>query len=147
MALVRWTPRRVASMADEMERFFDTVFPSFFAPLRREAWYPAVDVVETADTVEVTAELPGLSEEEVEINVRENVLSICGEKRAETEKRDERRNIFYAERSYGRFERSLTLPAYVDAEKAEATFKNGVLTIRLPKLEQHKSRTIKVKSA
>jgi HSP20 family protein len=131
-------------MTDEMERMFDAVFPTFFNPIRRESWYPAVDVVESADAVDVTAELPGLADNDVELNVRENVLTISGEKRVETEKSDEKRNVFYAERSYGRFERSLTLPAYVDAETATATFKNGVLTVHLPKLEQHKSRTIKV---
>jgi len=131
-------------MMEEMDRVFDTVFPSFFSPLRRETWYPTVDVVETADAVDVTAELPGLEDKDVELSVRENVLTISGEKRAEHEQKDEKRNIFYAERSFGRFERSLTLPAYVDAEKATATFKNGVLTIHLPKVEQHKSRTIRI---
>lgn len=144
MALVRWSPRRLASVSDDMERVFDTVFPSFFSPSRRERWYPSVDVVETADSVEVTAELPGLSENDVELTIRENALTLSGEKRVESEPKDEKRNVYYAERSYGRFERSLTLPAYVDAEKASASFKNGVLTAHLPKLEQHKSRNIRI---
>ena len=144
MALIRWNPRRMSDPISDVERVFDTVFPSFFASTRRGSWLPAVEVRETADDVEVSAELPGITEADVQVDVRENVLTIKGEKTRAHEVKDDKANVYYAERNYGAFERSLSLPTYVQADKAKATFKNGVLTVRLPKREDERGRRIEV---
>jgi HSP20 family protein len=104
---------------------------------------PALDVAETEHAFTVTAELPGLAKEDVSITVENGVLTISGEKKFEEEKKD--KAYHRIERAFGSFARSLTLPKEVEAEKAEATFKDGVLTIELPKVEHAKPRTVKVK--
>ncbi|GIX08244.1 MAG: heat-shock protein Hsp20 [Candidatus Poribacteria bacterium] len=144
MAVVRWTPRRMLSPFEEIDRLFDAMWPTFDRLTRGGAWYPAVDVRETADAVEVTAELPGLDPKDVEIHVKDNVLTISGEKKLEEERNEG--NVYYAERQFGKFERALTLPAYVQADQARASFKNGVLTIHLPKVEQERTRRIEIKT-
>jgi HSP20 family protein len=111
---------------------------------------PAVDISETESAVRVTVELPGLAKEDVKITVEDGVLSISGEKRFEEEapaegKGRKDRTYHRIERFYGAFQRSLTLPRGVDANAAEASFQNGVLTIELPKTEEVKPRTLRIK--
>jgi HSP20 family protein len=131
----------------EMNRLFDDVFSRFEAGvpsmLGRAGWpggswsggswpsgsWPSVEVNASDKEVRVAAELPGLDEKDVEVLVEDNVLTIRGEKRAETEDKDRR----FSERYYGRFERSIALPFAIEEDKAEASFKNGVLTVTLPK--------------
>ena len=117
----------------EMNRLFDDVFsrfesgsPSLFRSM--PAW-PSVEVVPSDQDVRVSAELPGMDEKDVEVLVDDDVLTIRGEKKAETEDKDRR----FSERYYGRFERVIPLPFPVDEDKAEASFQNGVLTVTLPK--------------
>ncbi|AMK22891.1 MULTISPECIES: Hsp20/alpha crystallin family protein [Sphingomonadaceae] len=118
-----------------MNRLFDDAFRGFgvpaFAGFDRAAGWPHVELGETDKEIRVTAELPGLDEKDVEITVEDGVLTLRGEKRSEVEDRDRG----YSERSYGRFERRIGLPQSVDRDKANATFKNGVLTVTLPKTE------------
>lgn len=119
----------------DMNRLFDEAFRSFgavtpFAGTSSFGW-PSVEISETESEVKVTAELAGLDEKDVEVQVEDNVLTLRGEKRTETEDKERR----YTERSYGRFERRLAL-GEVDEERATATFKNGVLTVTLPKLRE-----------
>ena len=116
----------------EMDRLFDDVFRGFeglpgFAG--REFSWPSLEVSETETDVTVTAELPGLEEKDVEVLLAEGVLTIRGEKKSETEDKDRR----FSERYYGRFERRVALPAEVDEDKVQAAFKNGVLTVTMPK--------------
>ena len=144
MALVRWTPRRLRDPIADAERVFDTVWPAFFAPTHRDVAYPALEVRETADEVEVSAELPGLTDKDIQVDVEDNVLSLKGEKKHAHEEKDENTSVYYAERRYGAFERSITLPARVQADKARAAFKNGVLTVALPKQEDERARRIDV---
>jgi HSP20 family protein len=128
-----------------MDRTFERGFPSFFSgPGARAGLHPAVNVVETADTVEVTVELPGLTEKDIELKIQDNVLSVRGEKRSETEHRDEKDNLYICERQFGTFHRAISLPAHVESNRAKATFRNGVLTVQLPKVEAQKSRTIEI---
>lgn len=123
------------SLHREMNRLFDDAFRNFgAAPLGGGVTWPSVEVSETDRMVQVTAELAGLDEKDVELRVEDNVLTIKGEKRTETE--DKERH--YSERYYGRFERRLAIPAEIDEERAEATFKNGVLTVALPKTDRAK---------
>ncbi len=122
---------------------FFSPFPSFFAQARPKTWLPAVEVVESADAVDVAVELPGIAAEDVRVNVKDNTLNIDGEKKWEREG-DENANVYYAERQYGKFRRSLTLPASVQAESAEASFKDGILRVHLPKVERLRARDIVV---
>ena len=143
-----------ASFRYEMDRLFD----DFFAPVAGEGrnfapaaqptaalLRPSIDVDETDQAYRVSAELPGLAEKDVELNLRDNALTISGEKRSERE--EEKGGRRYAERSYGRFERTIPFPTEIDAERVDAVFKNGVLTVTLPKHEkaQEKTRRIEVR--
>lgn len=108
-----------------------------------ESFSPRLDVQDLGEVYRVTAELPGLSEADVEASLEDNVLTIKGEKKSEREETAEGR--FYSERSYGAFSRSLRLPVNVDAEKVDAVHKDGLLTITLPKAVADKPRKIEVK--
>jgi HSP20 family protein len=124
----------------EMNRLFDDVFRGFdFAPfggMARQAGWPSVEVVENDKDVRVSAELPGLSEKDVEVFLQEGVLTLRGEKRSEVE--DKQRS--FSERYYGRFERRIPLPWDVEEDKIEASFDNGVLTVTMPKSPQAAQR-------
>jgi len=108
-------------------------------------WVPAVDIVEGNNEVVLKAELPGLEPKDVTISIENNVLRLKGERRAEKDIKKE--NYHRMERSYGLFSRSFTLPATLDSDKVKADFKNGLLTITLPKKETVKGRTIEVHAA
>ncbi|CAM5401295.1 Hsp20/alpha crystallin family protein [Sphingobium scionense] len=123
------------SLHREVNRLFDDVFRGFGTPapggFDRGLSWPHVELGETDGEIRVTAELPGLDEKDVEFTVEEGVLTLRGEKRAEIE--DKARG--YSERNYGRFERRIALPRGIDREHVSATFRNGVLTVTLPKTE------------
>lgn len=108
---------------------------------------PRADVVETGEGIEVTLELPGLDEKDIEVSLTDDVLSVKGEKKVERE--DSKKGFYLSERSYGAVHRSIPLPPGVDTKKAEATFRNGVLTVKLPQSEEARSRVrrIDVKAA
>jgi HSP20 family protein len=117
----------------EMGRLFEEPFRPFGAasPFGDVAW-PSVEVSEQDKSVTVKADLPGLEDKDIELRVHNNVLTLKGEKRTEIEDKEKQ----YSERFYGHFERRLRLPCEVDEERAEATFKNGVLTVTLPKTDR-----------
>ena len=147
MALIRWEPvRELNSIQNEMNRLFNTFFDAPAAgngtttPTRR--WLPAMDLVETDDDLVLRADLPGLSEGDVNIEVEDNVLTISGERKAEHEKRNE--GYYRVERTYGTFRRSLTLPEGVDPERVRASFDRGVLEVTIPKPEQRKPRKVTI---
>lgn len=153
MALLPWRGRvpeerargGLQEMQDRINRMFDDFFYGFsLAPRTEERleWLPLVDVSETEDAVRVTAELPGVQAKEVDISLTDDLLTIRGEKKSEKE--EKKRDYHRVERSYGVFTRTVRLPAVVDADKVEATFKEGVLTITMPKREQTKTRKVKV---
>ena len=102
--------------------------------------WPQVEVVEREKEVRVTAELPGLEEKDVDIQIEDGVLSLSGEKRTETNDADRH----YSERTYGRFERRISLPSEVDETRANATFRNGVLTVTFPKTEPARERVKRI---
>lgn len=128
----------------EMNRLFDDAFRGFgLGDLQLGGsglGWPQVEVTDLDKEVRVTAELPGLDEKDVEIRIEDGVLSLRGEKHAEHEDKDRR----YSERYYGRFERRIPLPAEVDDDSANARFKNGVLTITLPKTERARERVKRI---
>lgn len=129
------TTHPLLSLHREVNRLFDDVFRGFGVPsfggFDRGFSWPNLELAETDKELRVTAELPGLDEKDVEITVEEGVLTLRGEKRSEVDDKDRG----YSERSYGRFERRIALPRGVDREHVSATFRNGVLTVALPKTE------------
>ena len=144
MALVRWEPmRELNTLQSEMNRLFNTFFDeggdTGAAPRR---WAPAVDLIEREDSLVLKADLPGLSEDDVQVEVRDGVLTISGERKAEHE--DKQNGYYRVERSFGRFSRSLQLPEGVDADKIGASFENGVLQVTIPKPEQRQPRRIEI---
>ena len=139
MAVVRWDPtRELASM--EVDRL-NRMFSNFFEPMNR-TWSPAVDIIETDDQVVLKAELPDMKREDIGITFENSTLTIRGERKLdETVKRE---NYQRLERFYGQFSRSFTLPATIDASRITASYKDGVLTIRLPQREEAKPKQIEV---
>lgn len=133
MNLMPWrrnAPSNFTTFQQEMNRIFE----DFFAPGARFSEFPVVpviDIKEDDSTLMVTAELPGVDKEDVQIMVHDNVLTIKGEKRSE--KREDKDNWHSVERSYGSFARRVLLPSDVDGDRAEATMDKGVLTLKLPK--------------
>lgn len=131
-----------------LQRFFDDFFESAPASGDRESftqasWIPAVDVKETEDGLTVYVELPGVKKDDITISLEDNVLAVAGERRFE---RDEKRDNFHrVERSFGKFSRSFRLPANVQGDKVDASFKDGVLVLSLPKAEEAKPRQIAIK--
>ena len=109
------------------------------------AWVPPVDIFEEPDALRITAEVPGVSPDNLKISLENNVLSIHGTKEQVAQERSER--VHRYERTYGAFERSFTLPATVDANNIKASYEHGVLTLTLPKVERAKPRQIEVKVA
>lgn len=147
MALMRWEPaRELHAMQQEMNRLFTTFFD---APAAGNAaaggarrWVPAMDVVETDDHFVLRADLPGLDEQDVKIEVADDVLTVSGERRFEHE--DKREGFFRVERGSGAFSRSLTLPDGVDAEAIAAAFDKGVLEVRIPKPAERRPRRVEI---
>jgi HSP20 family protein len=109
------------------------------------SWYPACDVFEDKDAVKIVAELPGVKPEDVKLSLENNLLTIRGEKKQEAEERSER--VHRYERSYGAFERAFVLPSTVDGDKISAQYRDGVLTILVPKAERARPREIPVRTA
>jgi HSP20 family protein len=134
------------SFRHEMDRLFD----DFFTPTEQRSFggdagvtlRPSVDVAETDQAYTVTAELPGLEQKDVELNLRDNALTLSGEKRQESHEENGGRS--YTERSFGRFERVIPLPEEVDADRVEANFKNGVLKVTLPKNPKARDKTRRI---
>jgi len=132
---------RLSSLRDEVNRLFDFTWPSRDSGLF-SGWSPALDVFDDKDNFVVTVELPGLKKEEINLSIHDGVLTISGERKHE---RDEKEgSTFRSERYFGKFQRSVTLPAAVDANKVAATYKDGVLTVELPKAEEAKPKQIAV---
>jgi HSP20 family protein len=145
MALVRWEPvRELSSLQNDMNRLFNTFFDTPAAGNGGDArrWIPAMDLVETDDHFVLKADLPGLSDEDVHIDVEGDVLTVSGERKSEHE--DKREGYVRVERAYGAFRRSLTLPEGVDPEAVTARFDSGVLEVRIPKPEQRKPRRVAI---
>jgi HSP20 family protein len=148
MALIRWEPvRELNTIQSEMNRLFNTFFEASgpgnsggSSTLRR--WIPPMDLVETEDDFVLRADLPGLSENDVNIELEDNVLTVSGERKAEHEERKE--GYYRVERASGAFSRSLTLPEGVDPDSVKAGFDKGVLEVRIPKPEQRKPRKVAI---
>jgi HSP20 family protein len=147
MALVRWEPiREISSIQSEVNRLFDAFFDTPAASRRGDArarrWLPAMDLTESGDHFVLRADLPGVSEEDIKVELEHNTLTVSGERKEVHE--SEREGYHRVERAFGTFSRSLTLPEGVDADGVTASFDNGVLEVRVPKPAQSKARQIAI---
>jgi HSP20 family protein len=144
MALVPWRPfEDFSTLRREMDRVLERFFGEPSGGERPfSTWTPRTDVKETKDTLTITAELPGLEAKDVDVALSGDMLTIKGEKKEEEEEKDEYHHM--VERSYGAFSRMVRLPAPVAADKIKASYKNGVLTVTLPKTEEAKPKAIAV---
>ena len=155
MVMERWRPGRGLipwrpfSELEEMERRFQDIFGRSFLPsvwrripTMEMGWAPAIEVFEKEDKFVVKAELPGMTEEDIDISVVGDTLTIKGERKAESEVKEE--DYYCCERSYGSFSRSIAVPSNVDAKKIEASYEDGVLEVSLPKAPEVKPKKIAV---
>jgi len=146
MALIRWEPvAELNTIQNEMNRLFNTFFDQPAATRGSgvsRRWLPAMDLVETADQYVLRADLPGLSDEDVNVQLEDNTLTISGERKAEHESQQE--GYYRLERAFGAFSRTLTLPDGVDPDRVQAHFDRGVLEIQIPKPEQKKPRQVQI---
>jgi HSP20 family protein len=154
MALVKWEPRSelepVRSLRQEVDRLFEDFFRGWPKPWStgwlapaEGAFAPSIDLRETDKELILTAEVPGLQKEDVDVNIMEQSVTIRGERKQEKETKEQ--NYHYRETSFGSFQRVIPLPAPIVADKAKAKLKDGVLTLTLPKAEPSKPRGVKVK--
>ena len=140
--LTPWSPfDRLASFRDEINRLFDNDSPARESGLF-SGWTPALDVYDEKDRFLVSVELPGMQKEEINLSFQDGVLTVSGERKHEREGKEG--ETFRSERYFGKFQRSVSMPAAVDAGKVTATYKDGVLLIDLPKAEEAKPKQIQV---
>jgi HSP20 family protein len=143
MALVRWDPiRDLDSLQGDMNRLFDRFFDGGRNGRTARRWIPAMDLVETENHLVLRADLPGMGEKDVNIEIKDGVLNISGERKAEHEEKGE--GFHRVERAFGSFSRSLSLPEGVDPNKVDANFDDGVLEVRVPKPEEAKPTKVEI---
>jgi len=141
--LTRWDPfAGLTRWGESLDQFVND-FWSKDEKLPQGLLSPAIDVSEDANTLRVTAELPGLEKKDIDLQVKNGILTLRGEKKIDEERKD--RNYHRIERRYGSFYRALALPETVDTSKVDASFKNGVLTVSMPKREEAKPKSIAIK--
>jgi len=144
MNLVRWSPfRDISVLQNQMNRLFEDTLHTYPAGSDGvSAWAPPADIWETENDLILQTDLPGVDPKQIDLRVENNVLTIRGERRFEPKVKEE--NFHRVERSYGTFSRSFTLGTAVDSEKVQANYRNGVLSITLPKAEQAKPKRIQI---
>ena len=145
MAIVRWEPfRDLMNTQREFDRLFKEAFTPFFGEgeVSTRTWAPPVDIYETENAIVLKAELPGVDLKDVDIKVEDSTLYLKGERKFEREVNNE--NYHRVERAYGSFARSFSLPNSINTDKVKAEYKDGLLTLTLPKREEAKPKTIKI---
>ncbi len=152
MNLIRWQRPtlttwpgfgRLSDLRDEIDRLFEAPLAGFAnASHLLSGWTPALDVYEDKENFVVKAELPGMKKEDIDVSIHDGGVSLSGERKGETKHQDA--EVYRAERFFGRFQRTVTLPAPVAADKVKAQYKDGVLTITLPKTEEARPKQINV---
>jgi HSP20 family protein len=146
MNLVRWNPWR--EMNTFQNRFNHLLADSFFQPSRSEddlslgTWHPVVDMYDEDDRIIIKAELPGMEKKDISVDVKDQVLTLRGERKYDHEVKEEK--YYRRERAYGKFQRAFSLPADVDSENIKAEFKDGLLKIEVPKPEKQKPKEIAI---
>jgi HSP20 family protein len=144
MTLVRWSPRREVfpGFHTEIDRVFDAFFGSPIVDGRSRRWVPAVDLVEGDNELVLRADLPGLEREDVEVEIKDGVLTVSGERKAEHEEKSD--GFHRVERAYGSFSRSVRLPKGVEADAVTADFDKGVLEVHIPKPEERQPHRVQI---
>ncbi|MCM8795229.1 MAG: Hsp20/alpha crystallin family protein [Candidatus Omnitrophica bacterium] len=149
MALIKWRGREwdpfreLLDLEKEFHRFLDTSFDTLPERISKEGiWSPSLDISEDKDNIVIKADLPGVKQQDIDISINDNILTLKGERRRDEETKG--KNYHRIERFYGSFVRSLSLPRYVDTDKINASYKDGVLEIVIPKTEEAKPKQIKV---
>ena len=146
MSLIRWEPYGgLMNLQDKINRLFSDAFPGKIGEgddLSLGTWRPMVDICDTENAIVVTAELPGVKKEDISIEVKDNILTIKGERSEDSEVKEE--NYYRRERSFGSFQRSFSMPTEVSPESIKASFKDGVLKIEVPKPEEKKPKQISI---
>lgn len=138
----KWEPfSELVTMRDDMDRLFDVFFGTQPQTID-DLWRPSIDIEESNGNLMVKAEIPGMKKENIKVSVKEDMLTISGERKQENETRD--KTYHRIERSYGQFQRMIRLPAEVDADKIKASYKDGVLSVTLPKPESMQPKHIDV---
>ena len=145
MTIIKWSPaREIASLQQGINRLFEDVFsqPGGYDPDTMGAWRPPVDIVDTTEAILIYVEIPGVDKDEVDIEVKDNVLTIRGERVVDS--RIGNGSYYRSERVFGKFGRSFALPAMIRTDNIKANFKNGVLKISIPKPEEEKPRQVTI---
>lgn len=146
MTIVRWDPfRNMTTLQDRINRVFEDALSrskDYDEEVSKCDWRPIVDIFDTENAIVINAELPGVTKENITLDVKENTLILKGERQIDEEARKE--NYYRMERCFGSFERAFTLPATVDPEKISANFKDGILRIEIPKPEEKKPKQISI---
>jgi len=145
MSIVKWDPfHDLTSLQDRINRLFEEAFPRTGESDEQGPgiWRPPVDILDTESAIVIEVEVPGINKDDISIDLKENVLSIEGERKLEADRKEE--NYYQRERRFGWFQRTFTLPAYVEPESIKATFKQGVLKIEIPKPEERKPKQISI---
>ncbi|BAU07445.1 Hsp20/alpha crystallin family protein [Fischerella thermalis CCMEE 5198] len=160
MAITRWEPfqgierwepfyweplREIEDLQRRMNRLFERMFPSGDGGVSALAFIPSVEMEETAEDIRLKLEIPGLESKDLNIEVTEESVAISGERKSET--KTEEKGMMRSEFRYGRFERVIPLPAHVQNDKAQAEYKNGILTLTIPKVESEKKKAVKINVA
>ena len=142
--LMMWDPfREIASLREDMDRIFDSFFGRFPERERQEGiWLPLIDIEENNDEVTVRAEVPGMRKDDIKVSVVGDTLTLSGERKYESEEKG--RTFHRIERAYGKFYRTISLPAKVDNNKVKAQYKDGILTITLPKANKARPQEIAI---
>lgn len=143
MTLVKWMPRSMLGFQNDFDRLFNSFINMPEEETSYAAFSPSVDIEEKEREFRITVELPGLKKEEIKIDIKDNLLSISGEKKKGKKTEDE--NYYRAERTFGSFQRTFRLPEYADKDNIAAEYKNGILTVSIPKLEESISKNVAIK--
>ena len=143
VSVERWDPfRNMSDMQGEVSRLFDSFLGRPAAASVPRTWAPVLDVHETKDELVLNFELPGVTDKDVALSITGDLLTLKGERAANRDVKDE--TVYRVERVYGKFERSVQLPMPVQADKVKATYRDGVLEVKLPKVEEVKPKAIKI---
>jgi HSP20 family protein len=146
MAMIRWDPfREMSALQERMNRLmsdFRTRTPWTEEEMAQGGWVPAVDIYETKEAIVLNVELPGVTKDDMALEVKDNTLTLKGEKKLEKDVKEE--SYHRMERTYGSFMRAFTLPSTVQQEKVKARFKDGILEVTIPKAEEARPKQIKV---
>ena len=146
MTLLRWSPmREMVTMQDRLNRFFDDSYTRAGFnndEIEMTSWHPMVDIYDRDEKIVINAELPGLEKKDISIDVKDRVLTLKGERAYDNETKDEK--YYRRERAFGKFQRSFTLPDGLDPEKIKAEYKDGLLSVEIPKSEKEKPKQITI---